>query len=144
MLSGLVHAHSGLRYIVLLLLLLAVINALLNVKSDNYLKKDKMINLFAMIGLHIQLLLGLILYFISEKVNFEIASSSDRFFTIEHAIMMILAITMITLGRRKAESQELNQTKHRMILRYYLLGLIVIFIAIPWPFIYKNLGLGYF
>ena len=65
----LVHAHSGLRWLVLGLLLYAIYNAIGKNKSS-YEKKDKMVNLFAMISLHIQLLLGLILYFISPKVSF--------------------------------------------------------------------------
>jgi hypothetical protein len=147
MLTGLVHAHSGLRYIALALLLVAIVNALVSLKSGKYLKKDKMINLFAMIILHIQLLIGLVLYFTSEKVQFIegiMADKSLRFFDIEHPIMMILAIILITLGRKKAENNPSIDMKHKLILRYYVLGLVLIFIAIPWPFMYPEFGLGYF
>jgi hypothetical protein len=147
MLTGLVHAHSGLRYIALALLLVAIVNALISLKSGKYLKKDKMINLFAMIILHIQLLIGLVLYFTSEKVQFIegiMADKSLRFFDIEHPIMMILAIILITLGRKKAENNPSVDMKHKLIVRYYALGLILIFIAIPWPFMYPEFGLGYF
>ena len=65
----LVHAHSGLRWLVLGLLIYAIYNAFVDKRS--YEKKDKMINLFAMISLHIQLLLGLILYYTSGNVSFE-------------------------------------------------------------------------
>lgn len=54
--------HSGLRWVALLLLVIAIINAGLKIKSGGYLKKDKMLNLFAMIVLHVQLLIGLITY----------------------------------------------------------------------------------
>jgi NADH:ubiquinone oxidoreductase subunit 2 (subunit N) len=147
MMTGLTHAHSGLRYIVLLMLLVAIFNAFAGIKSGNYLKKDKMINLFAMVFLHIQLLLGLVLYFISDKVKFAagvMEDKADRFFTVEHIAMMLLAIILITLGRKKAEKQHEAKDKHKFIVRYYVLGLVLIFIAIPWPFIYPYLGLGYF
>lgn len=143
----LVSAHSGLRYVVLLLLVIAIINALLNLKSNQYVKKDKMINLFAMIFLHIQLVIGLILYFISPKVQFVkgmMADASLRFFDVEHISLMILAIILITLGRKKAEQREIPSIKHKLILRYYVLGLILIFIAIPWPFTHPTLGAGWF
>ncbi len=143
----LVSAHSGLRYIVLLLLVVAIVNAVSNLKSGQYLKKDKMINLFAMIFLHIQLLLGLILYFTSPKVQFVegmMANASLRFFDVEHPLLMILGILLITLGRKKAEKQEDPSIKHKLILRYYLLGLIIIFIGIPWPFTHPTLGTGWF
>lgn len=143
----LVSAHSGLRYIVLLLLLIAIVNAAMNLKSKTYLKKDKMINLFAMVILHIQLLLGLILYFVSNKVKFGegiMGIPIHRFYDIEHPLLMILGILLITLGRKKAEKSELPELKHKLILRYYFLGLVLIFIGIPWPFLYENLGAGWF
>jgi hypothetical protein len=143
----LVSAHSGLRYVVLLLLLMAIVNAAMNLKSENYLKKDKMINLFAMVILHIQLLLGLILYFVSNKVKFGegvMGIPLHRFYDLEHPLMMIVGILLITLGRKKAEKSAIPQMKHKLILRYYFIGLVIIFISIPWPFIYKELGAGYF
>ncbi len=146
--KGLIAAHSGLRYIVLALLVIAIFNAIANLKSNKYEKKDKMINLFAMIFLHIQLVLGLVLYFLSPKVQFvkEIFDKdfdSIRFFTLEHILLMVVGITLVTLGRKKAESLPEPASKHKMILRYYGLGLIIIFIAIPWPF-FRDLGAGYF
>lgn len=143
----LVSAHSGLRYVVLLLLVMAIVNAAMNLKSENYLKKDKMINLFAMVILHIQLLLGLILYFVSNKVKFGegvMGIPLHRFYDLEHPLMMIVGILLITLGRKKAEKSAIPQMKHKLILRYYFIGLLIIFISIPWPFIYKELGAGYF
>tara|TARA_R110002111_G_scaffold33536_3_gene67186 strand:+ start:235 stop:675 length:441 start_codon:yes stop_codon:yes gene_type:complete len=145
--KGLIAAHSGLRYIVLALLLIAIINAIVNIKKGNYLKKDKMINLFTMIFIHIQLLLGLVLYFVGPRVNFSSwieGVENTRFFAVEHALMMILAVILITLGRKKAEKQPVASSKHKMILRYYGLGLVLIFIAIPWPFIYPELEVGLF
>ena len=144
--KGLIAAHSGLRYIVLALLLIAIFNAVLNLKTNKYEKKDKMINLFAMISLHIQLVLGLILYFTSPKVQFVkgmMAETPLRFFTVEHILLMVVGITLVTLGRKKAESHTDPGKKHLFILRYYLLGLIIIFISIPWPFIY-DVGAKYF
>lgn len=142
-----VSAHSGLRYLVLLLLVVAIVNAIINRTSDKYEKKDKMINLFTMIVLHIQLVLGLILYFTSDKVQFVsemMSNSSLRFFDVEHPVLMILAIILVTLGRKKAEKKALPRRKHQLILRYYLLGLVLIFIGIPWPFTHANLGVGWF
>ena len=146
--TGLVHAHSGLRYIALLLLVIALVNAFSNMKSGKYAKKDKMMNLFAMVTLHIQLLIGLVLYFFGDKVAFSDwvggGTAPHRFFAVEHILMMLLAIVFITAGRKKAENHAMDSYKHKLIVRYYGLGLILIFISIPWPFIYPELGLGYF
>lgn len=150
--KGLVAAHSGMRYIILLLIVIAIVNAIMNLKSDKFGKKDKLINLFAMVFLHIQLLVGLILYFIDlankTKVRFGEGMMSDpvaRFFTMEHTLMMIVAITLVTIGYSKSKKAIEASKKHRLVLRYYGLGLIVIFVAIPWPFIYEFAAeFGYF
>lgn len=144
--KGLVAAHSGMRYIVLLLLLIAIVNAAMNLKSDKYGNKDKKINLFAMIFLHIQLLLGIALAFMSTKFQFAKGMMGNevlRFFTVEHTLLMLAAIVLITLGRSRAEKLEDPAKKHQMFFRYYGLGLVIIFIAIPWPFIH-SVGAGYF
>lgn len=148
MYNGLVHAHSGLRWIVLVLLLWAIINAAMRKTSGQYEKKDKMINLFAMISLHIQLLIGLGLYFMSPKVSFgegwmSAAEGMYRFFGLEHLVGMVLAIALITMGRSKAEKKlKGTRDKHHKIFTSYLIGLIIILLTIPWPF--RNFGNGWF
>ena len=145
--DALVSAHSGLRYIVLAMLVFAIVNALLKRKSNKYEATDKKINLFAMIVLHIQLLIGLILYFTSYKVQFVegfMGEASLRFFAVEHILLMVIAIALITLGRRKAEKFELPGMKHKQILRYYTIGLALILISIPWPFTHPELGTSWF
>jgi len=140
--SFLVHMHSGLRWIALILLVAAIVNAGLNMKSGNYLKKDKMLNLFAMVTMHVQLLIGGILYFISGKVTFNegwMKSPFFRFFGMEHVLGMVIAIVIITIGRKKAEKATNVVIKHRTIVVWYLIGLIIVFASIPWPF-RTNLG----
>ncbi|MEY3236006.1 MAG: hypothetical protein RI883_107 [Bacteroidota bacterium] len=137
MYSGLLHTHSGLRWIALILLVVAILNALMSKGKNAYVKKDKMINLFTMISLHTQLLIGLILYFISPKVQFTagwMGNSSLRFHGMEHLVGMVLAIVIITIGRKKAENATTNHLKHKKILTWYTLGLILILAFIPWPF----------
>lgn len=133
----LVRMHSGLRWVVLLLLIFAIINAARSLPSGKYLKKDKMLNLFTMISLHVQLLIGLVLYFISPKVTFFdgwMKDSMARFYGMEHIALMILAIAIITIGRSRAEKKlEGTRNKHRAILMSYVIGLILILISIPWP-----------
>lgn len=136
--SALLHAHSGLRWIVLVLLIVAIVNAAKSQTSGQYLKKDKMINLFAMIFLHIQLLIGLVLYFTSSKVTFVdgwMKEPLTRFYGMEHFIGMLLAIVIITMGRSKAEKKlKGSRDKHRKIMISYSIGLILILAFIPWPF----------
>ncbi|MBI3238888.1 MAG: cytochrome B, partial [Flavobacteriia bacterium] len=105
--NALIHTHSGLRWVVLILLLAAIGRAFARKNGGLYEKSDKMINLFAMVSLHTQLLLGLILYFTSPKVTFIqgwMKVSQSRFYGMEHIAVMLIAIVLITIGRRKAEN----------------------------------------
>ena len=133
-------SHSGLRWAVLVLLIWAIINAARSMSSGKYEKKDKMINLFTMVSLHVQFLFGLILLLTNNngKVSYAsgwMANTMNRFFGLEHVLLMIIAITLITIGRSKAEKKlEGSRNKHRAILISYTIGLIIIFASIPWPF----------
>lgn len=150
MYNGLLHAHSGLRWVALILILIAIINAAKSQNSGRYEKKDKMINLFTMIVMHIQLLIGLVMYFMSPKVAFvegwmssDTAGGMYRFFGVEHIFGMIVAITLITIGRSKAEKKlKGTRDKHRRILINYTFGLVIILATIPWPF--RGFGNGWF
>ena len=131
----LVHSHSGLRWLVLGLLIYAIYNAAVN--KTSYEKRDKMINLFAMISLHIQLLLGLILYYTSGNVSFDsgwMKNAVTRFYGMEHLLGMLLAIIVVTVGRKMAEKQEEPEQKNKKILVWYTIGLFLILASIPWPF----------
>ena len=136
----LLHAHSGLRYVVLGLLIAAIIAAYSNWQSGK--QGDSKIYLFAFISTHVQLLIGLILYAMSPKVNFGLISDKlFRFYSIEHGFMMLIAIVLITVGRIRSKKLE-GAARHRTVLYYYSLALVIILAAIPWPF--RNLGSGWF
>jgi NADH:ubiquinone oxidoreductase subunit 2 (subunit N) len=141
----LVRTHSGLRWIVLGLLIYALINAF--TKKDSYEKSDRLLNMFAMVSLHIQLVIGLILYFTSSKVSFVEGWMSEktgifRFYGMEHILLMIIAIVIVTIGHGKAKRATENTKKHKTIALFYTIGLILILASIPWPF--RNLGAGWF
>ncbi|WAC10406.1 cytochrome B [Dyadobacter pollutisoli] len=136
----LLRAHSGLRYVVLGLLIAAIVAAYSNWQQAK--QGDSKIYLFALIATHTQLLIGLILYFMSPKVNFDLISEKVfRFYSIEHVFMMIIAIVLITLGRVRSKKLS-GADKHRTVLFFYALALVIILVAIPWPF--RNLGSGWF
>ena len=139
----LLRSHSGLRWIALGLLIYAIFNALR--KKDFYAKSDRLVNMFAMVSLHIQLVIGLILYFTSSKVSFVdgwMKNQLLRFYGMEHISLMILAIILVTIGHAKAKRAIEPAKKHKTILLFYAIGLILIIASIPWPF--RNLGAGWF
>jgi NADH:ubiquinone oxidoreductase subunit 2 (subunit N) len=139
----LVRTHSGLRWIVLGLLIYAIFNALR--KKDFYAKSDRLVNMFAMVSLHIQLVIGLILYFTSEKAKFIdgwMSNPIHRFYGMEHILLMIIAIILVTIGHAKAKRASEPAKKHKTIILFYAIGLILILASIPWPF--RQLGAGWF
>ena len=139
----LVSAHSGLRWIALVLLLLAIYNAF---TAKEYEKKHRLVNMFAMISLHTQLLIGLVLYFTSDKVQFIegwMKSTLLRFYGMEHLAGMLIAIVLVTIGHSKSKKAVSSSDKFKSIKLWYVLALILILAFIPWPF-RTALGAGWF
>jgi uncharacterized membrane protein len=128
------YLHSGFRFLVLLLILLAIVQSLVGwLGRKTYSKGNRKINLFAMIGAHTQFLLGLILYFLSPLVQFAKTTMKDpqaRYWTVEHITMMLFAIVLITIGHSKSKKATLPEAKHRAIAIFYLLAVIIIVVAI--------------
>lgn len=140
------HAHSGLRWIVLALLIAAIVVAWQKwQKKETYEPKKQRLALFALIVSHLQLLLGLILYFISPMVQFGSETMGDsvlRFYTVEHTTGMALALALITIGYSRAKRRAPAAGGYKTLATFYLLGLLLILISIPWPF--RGLGAGWF
>ena len=144
MYNGLLHAHSGLRWLVLFFLILAVVTGWLRWSKQTAYPDGKM-PLLGLIFTHIQFLLGLVLYFISPKVQFAGEVMKDdvyRFYTVEHFVGMVIAVILITVGYSKAKRQAPESLGHRTVVRYYAFGLALILLSIPWPF--RDLGAGWF
>jgi hypothetical protein len=128
--------HSGLAYIALLLLLIAVINALIGIFSKKeFTSKDRKISLFGMLTTHIMLLIGLILYFVSPigfAVLGEMKNASLRLTSLEHPLTNIIAITLITVGWSRHKKALLSEKKFKSIGIFFGIGLILILSKIPW------------
>jgi phage-related holin len=104
---------------------------------------DKKIWLFTMVAAHITLLLGLYQWLLGRYGLFTyvkpegISMMKDpylRFFQMEHPVSMILAIVLITLGHGMAKKNVDDQTKYKKAFRYFVLALVLILAAVPWPF----------
>jgi hypothetical protein len=140
-----VHIHSILRWFVLLFIIAAIVNAGLRLtRKTSSGCKDCAFNRLALMLIHLQLILGLVLYFLSPKVVFAAASMKDsllRFFLVEHIGLMIIAVILITIGYVKSDRAVEELKKHKLILVYYSIALLLILVSIPWPF--RGLGAGW-
>lgn len=133
--------HSYLAYIVLAVLIIAVANAIMGYSGNKLftLEKDFRISLFALIFSHLQLLLGLILYFLSPNgldalLNLGMGglNSAARLLAVEHPFINILAIILITIGWSRHKKQLEARKKFRTIAIFYGLGLLLVLSRIPW------------
>ncbi len=128
--------HAGWAYLALLLLVVAVINAAVGmISKKDFTPKDRKIALFGLIATHIQLVVGLILYFVSPWGKAALASMSDpssRLTALEHPLVNIIAIVLITIGWSKHKKATTNEAKFKCIALFYGLGLIFILSRIPW------------
>jgi hypothetical protein len=57
-----------------------------------------------------------------------------RFYGMEHLLLMLIAVVLVTIGRKKAEKALAPIVKHKKIIVFYSIALILIMAAIPWPF----------
>jgi len=136
MYSMLLHSHSGLRWVVLILLILAVVNNGMKWQSGKvFMDKDRKLNLFTMIFSHIQLLIGIGLIFISPKVKIGEGGMNEvaRFFMTQHMTWMIVAIILVTFGYIRSKKLIGDRIKFKAAFIPYLLALVAILYAIPWP-----------
>lgn len=133
MYSGLLHLHNVLRWIILILLLVSLVQSF--TKNAGIQKTS----LWLLISAHITLLLGLFQYFngahgfhlVENMGGFGnvMKDSAARFWVVEHITAMIAAIVLITMARGKAKKENYNAAKW-----LYLIALILILAAVPWPF----------
>jgi len=140
MYTGLLLLHNLLRYVVVILLILAIVQSFAGwFQKNSYDKKHNKTSLFLLITCHLQLIIGLTLYFIGghsnalSKMAESMSNATTRFWAVEHIFSMIIAIVLITLGRIMAKKAKTDLIKFRRQSIYFLLAFILIFNAIPWP-----------
>ena len=136
-------AHSYLAYIVLAVLFIAVANAILGLAQNKMftLEKDFRISLFGLILSHLQLILGIVLYFVStsgfkaiQAVGMGTISQNPaaRLLALEHPLINIIAVALITVGWSRHKKFMEGKKKFRSITVFYGLGLLLILSRIPW------------
>jgi len=133
--------HSYWAYLVLIVLIVAVVNAIIGFTSKKEFKaKDLRLGLFTLIFAHIQLLIGLGWYFMSPTykimkisgMGMIMKNAQTRLLAIEHPVMMILAIILITIGWSKHKKQTTDEGKFKVFAIFYTIALLLVLAKIPW------------
>ena len=141
MYSTVYFVHSWWAYLVLLVLVIASINSLVGYASKKeYGANDLRIALFTLIVSHIQLIIGIVLYFVapyfqafSERGMGEVMGNAGlRLYLVEHPLMMIIAIVLITVGYSKHKNKLTSKAKFKMLGICYTLALAFVLSRIPW------------
>ena len=128
--------HSGWAYLVLLLLAVVVIMSIMGIFSKSTFSViSRKIALFALVFSHVQLLVGLVLWFISPVGKAALSSMKDatlRLTAVEHPLINIIAIVLITIGWSKHKKLTHDQAIFKNFSVFYGLGLLLILSRIPW------------
>ena len=134
--------HSIFRWLVLLSLLYSIFRAYQGYFSDKiFSKTDDSVRHWTATIAHIQLVLGITLYSQSPIIKYfwknftEARESFDLFFFgLIHISLMLISIILITIGSSISKRKTEDSKKFKTILIYFVIALVIIFIAIPWPF----------
>lgn len=142
--STLLVLHSLLRWIILLLLLIAIVQCYSGMSSGRaFTNADRRLGLFLMIAAHTTLLLGLVLWFfgpfglalaVDNGMGVVMKNAVMRYWVMEHFVGMLIAIVLITIGRGVAKKPIPDTIKFKRAFWLFLVALIIILVTIPWPF----------
>ncbi|HTL82213.1 MAG TPA: cytochrome B [Bacteroidia bacterium] len=144
------HVHSALRWVLLIFLLITIFKSMSGwLGKKTFTSSDRKLAVTTVIFAHLQLIIGLILYFQGKwyqsiDTTDEMMKSVHRFFGMEHVTMMLLAIIFITVGSASSKRASSDTRKHKRIFVWFLISLVVILAAIPWPFMAKFANLNWF
>ncbi len=142
MYQALLYSHSIFRWLVLASLVLAIVCAYRGYfRKILFSKTDNAIRHWTATIAHIQLVIGMILYTQSPIIKFYWKSNKGEetpfdltFFSILHLLLMLMAIVFITIGSALAKRKTNDAEKFKTMLIWFSIALLIIFIAIPWPF----------
>ena len=134
MYSALLEIHSILRYAIFVLLLALIIKSLMGwVNRSDFLKSDNVLSLVTLSAIHLQVIAGLILYFISPLVGFGkgvMQNDVMRYYTVEHILMMVVAVALFTMARVRQKRKDNPVHKHRTGFLYNMAGLLVVVLTL--------------
>jgi ABC-type dipeptide/oligopeptide/nickel transport system permease component len=141
MYKGLLHTHNLFRWLVLIVIVLAIILAVIGwLRKRSWNKTDNITGLILTIFMDIQFLIGIILYaFVSPltKAAFSdfgtaMKNSALRFYAVEHILLMVIALVLVHIGRSKSKKAIAPWKKHRAAAIFYGIALVLILAGIPW------------
>ena len=127
--TGIKHLHHFFPFIFYIVLIIAIIKSFLG-KIVNP-KKDGLLTATLALA-HIQLILGIILLIPFLQAGIQMGNAANRFVTVEHPLMMIIGVILITIGRVRAKKIEDLSRANKTIFYYFFIALVLIALRTPW------------
>lgn len=135
--------HNIIRWVVVILLIVTVVRSVVGwIGKREWLENDSRLVSFSMMGIDIQLLLGLLLYIFFSPLGLETITNQGfsfvmdnpeyRFFAFEHGLLMLLAVVFGHLGSIFTKREEDSTAKFRRATIWFGLALIIVLVGIPW------------
>ncbi|MBX3238602.1 MAG: hypothetical protein KIT80_07460 [Chitinophagaceae bacterium] len=142
----LIMLHSVLRWLILLAMLITLYRSYTGWKSGRaYTSWDNRWKKITVSAIHIQFLVGLVMYFLSPVVSYfwknfstAVKERDIRFFGMEHLVAMTIAVVLVTIGSSKVKRLNDSRAKFKTLTIWFTIALIIIFLSIPWPFMFTE------
>ncbi|MEQ9403344.1 MAG: hypothetical protein RIM99_07165 [Cyclobacteriaceae bacterium] len=129
--------HSGLRWLVLLAAVICVVKSLIGLFSGGaYGKFDKAVATSYVMLMRVQFIIGFVLYFflspITTRFSFNMGDPVERFWSVEHLLLMVFAIGAAEMGNSISKKSDDAQVKFKFQSILFGISLLLILLGIPW------------
>jgi hypothetical protein len=145
--------HSLVRWAIVIVGVVAIVRAFMGWRGNKpWTQLDDRLGLIFTSAMDLNLLLGLLLYFLFspltkaalQDMGAAMGNSGLRFFAVEHALLMIIAVVVAHIGRSRAKKAATDAGKFKQTAIFFGIALVLVFLAIPWPFLATGTGRGWF
>lgn len=149
--SFLLSLHSIVRWAIVIIGVIAVVRAFIGwFGGRQWQQLDDRLGLGFTTTMDINLLLGLLLYFLSpltrsalQDFGAAMGNSALRFLAVEHALLMVIAVVLAHIGRARSKKAGDDRSKFKQAAIFFGLAIVAVFLAIPWPFMSQWAGRGW-
>jgi hypothetical protein len=137
--TALLLLHNLLRWVILVLAVITLVKAAQGLGGTRPYAETRRIGVMFMASLHLQLVLGLLLFLTSPLVEAAMADMRTamgqrdvRFFIAEHPTLMVVATIVATIGSLVAKNAADDRAKHRKLLVFTIIAVLLLLAGIPW------------
>ncbi|KAB8039504.1 hypothetical protein GCL60_04420 [Silvanigrella paludirubra] len=143
MYESVLFVHSWLRWIISIFLILVLFRSISGWRQKTpFAKKDKVLGGILVGFTHLQLIIGLVLYFALSPITqsalnnmgFAMKNASLRFWAVEHIFTMLVFVVLVQLGRTLSKKSKDDVKKHKTVALYTGIAVLVLIAGMPWSF----------